>query len=533
MVLRKFPIRFLLLTVSAILTGLCFAWYKAGFIVLFSLVPMFLVLLAEADGQSRNPLRFYGHGYYWGAVMFATVFQWFRYQYPLEYLGFNRLEAVGYVALSWFGSGLILSVLLALFHFFTGLFLRTSLCRGRRYLLIPFSAACYVLIEFLFTLGSLATPWARLAVTMQSNIFFIQTASVFGSYFISSLIVAVNASLALAVYSLVTRKDRRLRIACFSVAVGIFLTNTACGALLYAADKKAESGERVTAAALQGNIISGRTRIGVQETIDLFLERSADEVRENGASLIVMPEGCFNIDLKNSPLTEERLRDFSRENDVVIIIGAYEYGDDELYNVTWCISPDGTVSGPYRKQHPVPFGEFTPARKMILTLFPFLEDVTSLGDDLSAGGESVVFDSTLGRLGAFICFDSAFENIGFEETAKGAVLLTESTNDSWWMDSAQLYEHNGHAVLRAIEARRYYVRSSAAGYSTVIDARGVILDDVPALTAGFASADAVLRDDVSFYHKTPYLFPSVCAMTVVSLFAAALIYKKHGKKAQF
>ena len=159
---------------------------------------------------------------------------------------------------------------------------------------------------------------------------------------------------------------------------------------------------------------------------------------------------------------------------------------------------------------------------------PFLKDVTNIGDELSAGRESVVFDSTLGKLGAFICFDSAFEGIGYEETAKGATVLTESTNDSWWMDSIQLYQHNGHAILRAVEGRRYVVRSSAAGYSTVISPEGEIISGVQPLTAGFATAEIAPREDLSFYHKTPYLFPALCLSAVLGGFVWAVIYKKRG-----
>lgn len=530
MVLRKFPVKFPLLAVSALLTGLCFAWHKVWFPAFFTLIPMFLVLLAEADSEKKKPLRFYGYGYFWGAVFFAAVFQWFRYQYPLEYLGFNRAEAIGYVALSWFGSGLILSVLLALFHLFTGLFLRSRLCAKYRFLFIPFASAAYALVEFTFTLGKLATPWARLAVTQQSNLPFIQSASIFGSYFISALIVAVNAALSLGIYELITKKTFKPCGVYAAVAAAVFLLNTALGGALYAADKAGESPDNwVRVCALQGNMISGRSELGFPDTLDYFLCMAEKEIREEGAELIVMPEGCFNVDLKITPQAESVLREFAETHGVSLIFGAYEYDGDEFYNVTWCINADGELTGPYRKQHPVPFGEFTPARDLILRLMPFLEDVTNIGDELSAGDESTVFETHFGTVGSFICFDSAFEKIGYEQTAKGALLLTESTNDSWWMDSAQLYEHNGHAVLRAVEARRWYVRSSSAGYSTVIDPRGRIISGVPALSVGSASADAVLRGSLSFYHRTPYLFPALCAFVFVGGFVWAAVYKKRLK----
>ena len=142
MVLRRFPVKFSLLASSALLTGLCFAWHNVWFPAFFTLVPALLVMLSESGVTDKKPFRFYGYGYFFGVVFFAAVFQWFRYQYPLEYLGFSKGEAVAYVALSWFGSGFILSLLLSFFFLFTGLFLRSGLAKKHRWLFIPFSSAC-------------------------------------------------------------------------------------------------------------------------------------------------------------------------------------------------------------------------------------------------------------------------------------------------------------------------------------------------------------------------------------------------------
>lgn len=518
--------RFLLIIASAVLTGLCFAFCKAGFLALFTVIPLFYVILKEAE-KDRKPFRFYGYGYLWGGIFYACIFFWFIYQYPLEYLGFSKGEAIAYVALSWFGSGLILSVVLALWPFLTGLFVKTKLCKKRPWLFIPFTSCLYVIVEYLFTLGPLATPWARLAVTQQSNIFGIQSASLFGSYFISFIIISVNAALAYGLYEFIKSKNKKTALICIISAVSLFFCNMGVGGILYAADKSiTDSLPHYSAASFQSNIVSGRSETTFAEQFDRFLEASKELIDENGTKLIVMPEGVFQTAVKADGQVGKTLLKFSTENDVVIVFGCFEYEGDDLYNVTYCVSPDGTFSGPYRKQHPVPFGEFTPAKDILLKIMPFLEDITDVGSEVCAGKESVVFDSSIGKLGSFICFDSAFEQIGFEQTANGAVILTESTNDSWWMDSVQLYEHNGHAVLRAVESRKYVVRSASAGYSTVISPQGEIIADVQPLTAGFAEADVANRADMSFYHKTPYLFPSLCLSVVLGGFIWAVTVKK-------
>ena len=518
--------RFLFIALSAVLTGLCFTFYKAGFMAVFTVIPLFYVILSEAE-KNKKPIRFYGYGYMWGVLFYASIFYWFAYQYPLEYLGFSKGEAVAYVALSWVGSGMLLSVVLAFWIFLTGLFVRTKLCKKRPYLFIPVTSCLYVIFEFLFTLGPLATPWARLAVTQQSNIPGIQTASVFGSYFISFIVISVNAALAYGIYEFKKNKNKKTALICLICSASLFFGNMGAGGILYAADKSITDGlPHYSAGSYQSNIVSGRSETSFTELFDAFLQESEKLINENGTKLIVMPEGVFSTAVTPDGKTGKTLLQFSKENNVVVVFGCFEYEGDDLYNVTYCVSPDGTFSGPYRKQHPVPFGEFTPAGDLLLKVMPFLEDVTDVGSEVRAGRESTVFDSSVGKLGSFICFDSAFESIGYEQTNKGAVVLTESTNDSWWMDSAQLYEHNGHAVLRAVESRKYLVRSASAGYSTVISPQGEIIADVKPLTAGFASAEIANRTDTSFYHKTPYLFPVLCLSVALGGFIWAVIYKK-------
>ncbi|MGB2354092.1 MAG: nitrilase-related carbon-nitrogen hydrolase, partial [Schleiferiaceae bacterium] len=76
---------------------------------------------------------------------------------------------------------------------------------------------------------------------------------------------------------------------------------------------------------------------------------------------------------------------------------------------------------------------------------------------------------------------------------KGANLLAVITNDGWWGNTDGHLQHMKFSGLRAIEHRKYVVRSANTGISTVIDSKGkpreqlhweeegVILDNVPLL----------------------------------------------------
>ena len=521
----------LLIIASALVTGLCFTFRFAGFIAYFSIIPLLYLMIKGAD-ENKNPVKMYFSGYLWGVVFYASIFYWFLYQYPLEYLGFSKAEAIGYVALTWFGIGVLLSFVLALWQLSFAFFAKSGLYKAHKWLFIPFVPAVFIILEFLFTLGKFASPWARLAVTQQAYTVGLQTASVFGSYFLSFLIVFVNACLAYGFYVWKNTKQKKIPVIFASVALGSVLLNYAVGTALYFADKsRTDALPKYYASALQGNYISGRSDYADDwEILDKFSQMALSEKEDNDVKLFVIPEGSFSLELEDSELFKCEIVDFCKNNGVVMVIGCYQRDGDRLYNVTWCVSPDGSVTGPYRKQHPVPFGEFTPARELLLKMLPFLEDVTNVGDELSAGDKTTVFDSSLGKIGGFICFDSASEQIGADAVRSGAVILYETSNDSWWMDSSQLYEHNGHAVLRAIETRRCIVRSTVSGYSTVINSRGEVLASVGALTEGAATAEVYNRSVMSFYAKHPYLFLSLCLISSGVISFAAVIYEIKSKR---
>ena len=140
----------------------------------------------------------------------------------------------------------------------------------------------------------------------------------------------------------------------------------------------------------------------------------------------------------------------------------------------------------YAKRRLVPFGEFVPMRDFICAVFPFLDEIAMLESDITAGNDSALFETEYGKVGSLICFDSIYEELARDSVRDGAQLLCISTNDSWFGDSAALYQHNAQAILRSIETGRYTVRAANTGVSSIITNKGEIVDMMPPLTRGYA-----------------------------------------------
>ena len=104
-----------------------------------------------------------------------------------------------------------------------------------------------------------------------------------------------------------------------------------------------------------------------------------------------------------------------------------------------------------------------------------------------------------GKIGGLICFDSIYETLTLDSVREGAQLLALATNDSWYQDSAAVYQHNRHAVLRAVESGRYIVRAANTGISSIIRPTGEITASLAPLKAGVVTGDVYFRSDRTVY----------------------------------
>ena len=167
-----------------------------------------------------------------------------------------------------------------------------------------------------------------------------------------------------------------------------------------------------------------------------------------------------------------------------------------MYNTALFHSSAGQPWQIYHKGKLVVGGESMPFVKY---LQPILGDwAIELGGTsgtLGTSEERVLFkDELLGlKLAPIICWENEFSGYATAYSKKGANLLAVITNDGWWGNTDGHLQHMKFSGLRAIEHRKYVVRSANTGVSTVIDSKGnpreqlhweeegVIIDRVPLL----------------------------------------------------
>ena len=500
--------RWLLLPVGGILFALTVIFPQLWSFEWIALIPALLSILTLTADPTVKYRRLYSLGLAFFWPFYAVNFHWFLYMYPLDFAGMSHAASAVVVGFACLGLSLFQAIGAAVLFPLMAVAVRGKWL-SRHTLLHPILFAClWTALEWWQAhSGWSGVPWARLSIGQAEMVLNLQSASVFGAYFITFLIVVVNG---LVAYLFLHPSKRVL---CCALAAGLYFGNMGFGVIRMATVK--DEGEPITAAAIQGNKSS--LDFWSLGTMDEVMETYGDLSREaaaEGADIIVWPETCIPANIDRSASVYEYVTELAKDCGVPILCGLFtrvEEGSDADYNSIVVALPDGTIHDTvYNKRNPVPFGEFVPFRNLVMTLVPPLAEISTLDEDIPAGEDSVVFDLEVGNVGSLICFDSIYERNAMDSIENGAQLLAVSTNDSWFQDSRGVWMHHAQSQLRAIETGRYVVRSANTGVSSVINAKGEVLDSLAALKTGYAMDTVYLSDRVTVYSVIGNVFAYAC-----------------------
>ena len=353
------------------------------------------------------------------------------------------------------------------------------------------------------------------------------------------MVIALIAVAAVAVYGLLSNfnADRRL----FKAFLCVALTLCVLASLSSVLSSYTDGGKTVKAAALQGNL-SSKDKWAADSGWRSFrvYEKLTEQAAEQGATLIVWPETALAYNLFNAlPNSATRapisyVYDLVNRTGTTVMVSTFvstKYFDPEAekasLNGVIVFYPGSTYDeNIYLKRKLVPFGEYVPWRNFLLTVLPVLGEINMLSSDVARGEEAVSVDTqTLGvSVGPIICFDSIYEDPVRLTVAEGAEIISLSTNDSWFSDSAAIYMHNNHARFRAIENGRYLLRSANTGVSSIFAPDGKELDRQEVLTTGMVVADVQARDNITPYTQVGYLLVWLSFAAQFALVAAQIAY---------
>jgi apolipoprotein N-acyltransferase len=145
-----------------------------------------------------------------------------------------------------------------------------------------------------------------------------------------------------------------------------------------------------------------------------------------------------------------------------------------LFNSALLSDSDGKICEAcrYDKQYLLMFGEYLPFGET----FPSLYEISENSGRFTPGKSLRPLPLEQHEIAVFICYEDIIPGFVNSIVAAGNPdLLVNMTNDAWFGDSTEPWIHLALAKFRAIEHRRFLVRSTNSGVSAFVDPVGRVL----------------------------------------------------------
>jgi apolipoprotein N-acyltransferase len=188
----------------------------------------------------------------------------------------------------------------------------------------------------------------------------------------------------------------------------------------------------------------------------------------------------------------------------------------------------------YHKSKLVPGPEKFPFAKLLKPLqnkmFGSLGGM--IGDMGTQDEAEVFFHPQTGYAAApIICYESIYGEYIGDFVRKGAGFLAIITNDGWWGNTLGHIQHFEYARLRAIETRKYVVRSANTGISGVIAPDGKVLKKTSYWEDAGFSFDIYPNDNITIYSQLGDFLGRLSILTTALLLLFVIRLKILKKKA--
>ena len=213
---------------------------------------------------------------------------------------------------------------------------------------------------------------------------------------------------------------------------------------------------------------------------DFILSKILEETMKNlpykfdrPVDFILWPEGTYpyGIDLLRAERLEDPIQKIVAELNTPLLTSARGDKKEGYTNAFFAFDRKGQlIQPPYNKEVLIPFGEYTPGEKW----FPFInkfffEDQRSFVK--GTGSNKVVTLDNI-RLGLHICYEGLFDWFIRDVAQEGIDILVNVSNDAWFGNWQEPWQHLYMTLSRAIEIRRPLVRGTNSGFSAVVSAGG-------------------------------------------------------------
>jgi apolipoprotein N-acyltransferase len=449
----------MILAFSAVLMFLGFAGFGLWPLAFVGLVPALYVFdptMNDHGGFQRPEGRaFFWRAWFFGYASYVGGFYWVEYTIR-TFGGFPLAVSSFFASAFWGFQGLQFALVAWLF----------ARARGHGWPATPVVVAAYLGVEGAFP---------QLFEHYYGNTFFrvpvlMQVADLGGPEMCTALAMIVNGAL----YETLAARLRGQPLPRVALGAATAYVLFALGYGSYRLSSEAareESAETIRIASVQANL-------GLFERFEdpfdgVRRQRAmSDELEETERpDLIVWPESSV-------PMWIDDPRTFARvipSLETPLLFGAIRHGEHgREHNTAFITDANRQIIDHYDKTYLLAFGEYIPFGDA----FPIVYEISPMSGQFSPGEDVEPLpirlrDGREYRASALVCYEDIVSAFVRRAVGEGDPhVLLNMTVDSWFGDTQEPWVHLALAQFRAVEHRRWLVRTTVTGVSAFVDSTG-------------------------------------------------------------
>ena len=265
------------------------------------------------------------------------------------------------------------------------------------------------------------------------------------------------------------------------------------------------------------------------------LQRRSSELEAAGADLLLWTESSYPYAISRlaaGDFPEGDPRRIRVGFSVPLVMGALtitprRQPGEYAYNSALLLDDTGRFTARFDKIFLLVFGEYIPG----LETFPWLRRyLPAAAGHFARGKETTIYPLTTRdgheiRIGPMICYEDIIPSFGRKLAAHHPNLLVNMTNDAWFGDTSEPWEHLALSVFRAVELRTELVRAVNTGVSAFVDATGKVFAKTYAVDPGrdprgadkLLAEVALLEGGHTVYSAVGDVFGYLCAAVTAVL----------------
>jgi apolipoprotein N-acyltransferase len=244
--------------------------------------------------------------------------------------------------------------------------------------------------------------------------------------------------------------------------------------------------------------------------LNLQLDLTARAHAASKARLAVWPESALTFFIEREPSYRALMSYVLKPRDLQLVVGGVRPEGGAFYNAAFVVEPDGRVSASYDKEWLVPFAEYFPFRTV-----GWLNRRFGRVKQFTPGTRTDPLPTVVGPAAVVICNEALLPEVVRERVRRGAAIVVNLANDGWL--GAEAFSHRvlDVTVFRAVETRRWVLRASTSGTSSIIDPWGRVVVEAPPFVQTFVSAGVRPSTLTTPYTRVGDLFARLCVAVVL------------------